>query len=448
MSPMDSVSDADYVLDTVWSLLFSPAGVASDNQFPEVGAMFGVFVPLEDPALLLNDSPNIGTSGQATGAVLTAPAGKTTANDVAGRAQDDENPADPVNFTNNSYSEFEYCFLGTSVAVNGDVYEFRMTDVEALLDTYTVTPQLTIQNQINQSLSGTLNFSGTTTKRTSHPLAGALSFVGAQTRRTGKGLSGALSFIGAQTRRTGKALTAALSFVGAQVRSISHLQTAALNFSGSVTKQTRTARTATLNFVGSLGATKLFLKALTATMNFSGSLAGRANKSLSGALSFIGAQTKNTATTKTATLGLAGNVTKKTSRSFTAALNFAGSVAAIKLFLKSFTATLSFSGSVKKQTGKPLAGSLNFAGTVVKQCRKGLSAALSFVGGLVTQLSHSGGGQLFLVSFSATLSFVGDLIPPSSTLRTYIVALQNRILAIQKQARELIVNSENRKDDV
>lgn len=96
------------------------------------------------PAMLMSDSANIAASGEATTAQLTAPSGKSTSDFVAGRMQDDENPADAVDITTDDYSELEWCFQATAAASDGEIYDFRVTKAGTAFDTYTVTPQWTI----------------------------------------------------------------------------------------------------------------------------------------------------------------------------------------------------------------------------------------------------------------------------------------------------------------
>lgn len=98
---------------------------------------------IQDRALYMSGSSNITASGEATTAQLTAPSGKTTGDFDAGRIQDDENPADAVAITADDYTELEWCIVGSS-AVEGDTFQFRVTDGGATLTTYTVTPELQI----------------------------------------------------------------------------------------------------------------------------------------------------------------------------------------------------------------------------------------------------------------------------------------------------------------
>jgi len=94
-------------------------------------------------AFKMSASANIAASGEATTAQLTAPATKTTVDFDAGRIQDDENPADTIDITSDDYSEFEWCILAKD-ASRLVQYDFRVTKAGTVLDTYTVTPKLTI----------------------------------------------------------------------------------------------------------------------------------------------------------------------------------------------------------------------------------------------------------------------------------------------------------------
>ena len=93
---------------------------------------------------ILSASTYIAASGENTTALLTAPAGKTTGDFVAGRIQDDENPADPVDITIDDYTELEWCVKATDAVTVSEVYEFRVTVNGVVLNTYTVTPLWTI----------------------------------------------------------------------------------------------------------------------------------------------------------------------------------------------------------------------------------------------------------------------------------------------------------------
>jgi Peptidase family C25/Propeptide_C25/Concanavalin A-like lectin/glucanases superfamily/Domain of unknown function (DUF2341) len=102
-------------------------------------------VPVTQEAILMSASSNIAAGGENTTAQLTPPSGKTTSNFTTGRIQDDENPADAVDIANNYYTELEWCLIATDAAQWGDTYQFRVTANGVPLDTYSVTPQWTIQ---------------------------------------------------------------------------------------------------------------------------------------------------------------------------------------------------------------------------------------------------------------------------------------------------------------
>jgi hypothetical protein len=90
-------------------------------------------------------SAHITASGEVTTAQLTAPSGKTTGDFVAGRIQDDENPSDTVNIGADEYTELEWCIQAVSgVAVDTDVYQFRVTANGTALSSYPALPEWTI----------------------------------------------------------------------------------------------------------------------------------------------------------------------------------------------------------------------------------------------------------------------------------------------------------------
>jgi hypothetical protein len=75
----------------------------------------------------------------ATTAQLTAPATKTTGDFDAGRIEEVDNPATAIDITDGNYTEIEFCFKATGGSREVQ-YDFRIVG----LDTYTLTPQLTI----------------------------------------------------------------------------------------------------------------------------------------------------------------------------------------------------------------------------------------------------------------------------------------------------------------
>ncbi len=88
-------------------------------------------------------SSNIGASGANTTAQFAPPSGKMTSDFIAGRIQDDENPADSVDITIDDYTEFEWSIVATSTTVTGNVFQFRVTS-NGLPFNLSRTPQWTI----------------------------------------------------------------------------------------------------------------------------------------------------------------------------------------------------------------------------------------------------------------------------------------------------------------
>ena len=109
----------------------------------DVGSGFAVTVHREHELRMIA-SANIAASGENTTFQLTAPSGKTTGDFDAGRIQDDENPADTVDITLDDYTEMEWCFELKSNAPDAQAYVFRVTKNGTVIDTYTVTPQITV----------------------------------------------------------------------------------------------------------------------------------------------------------------------------------------------------------------------------------------------------------------------------------------------------------------
>ena len=142
------------------------SGTGSTNT---AGASVMIRLRQADAPIQLAGSSNITASGENTTVQLTAPAGKSTSDFVAGRMQDDENPADAVDITADDYTELEWCLTATAAASVSDVYQFRITNAGTALDTYSVTPQWTIDGGTPPpgSISGSSNMgfspSGTVT---------------------------------------------------------------------------------------------------------------------------------------------------------------------------------------------------------------------------------------------------------------------------------------------
>lgn len=89
----------------------------------------------------------------ATTAQLTAPTGKS-GNFTAGKISDDTNPV-TVDIDPNYYTELEWAFKALSSAEDTD-FDFRVTIDGTVLDTYTVTPTLTIASSSVVNLSASI----------------------------------------------------------------------------------------------------------------------------------------------------------------------------------------------------------------------------------------------------------------------------------------------------
>ena len=158
----------DNFTEVVWALSVIQADVAETNTLefrvtlnggsPGITNSVTPQITITKEEIVFGASGNIAAGGENTTARLTAPAGKTSGSDfVAGRIQDDENPADVVDITTDDYSEFEWSLLAVNGVPVSTVFEFRLTASGTPLTTYTVTPQWTIGLGSGQSYS----FSGT-----------------------------------------------------------------------------------------------------------------------------------------------------------------------------------------------------------------------------------------------------------------------------------------------
>jgi hypothetical protein len=82
--------------------------------------------------------------GDATTAQLTAPSGKTTADFAAGVMVETDATANAVDVPVDDYTEIEWALKVQAPAVDTDVYQFRVTSSGTVIDTYTVTPTITV----------------------------------------------------------------------------------------------------------------------------------------------------------------------------------------------------------------------------------------------------------------------------------------------------------------
>lgn len=105
---------------------------------------FVVRAPTVTNEIYITASANVAAGGEATTARLTPPSGKTTGDFATGRRWDDENGADSIDIGADEYTELEWVLTTQSPAAVDDYYDFRVYAGAAALDTYTVTPRLTL----------------------------------------------------------------------------------------------------------------------------------------------------------------------------------------------------------------------------------------------------------------------------------------------------------------
>ena len=116
--------------------------VGADNWNSQTIALKGVTTNSE---VYIAASSNI-TDGEATTAQLTAPSGKSSGTDFdAGKLNDATNDitADP---TADDYTEVEWC-LKIATGQTG-TFNFRVSNSGTALDTYTVTPDMTVSSAV------------------------------------------------------------------------------------------------------------------------------------------------------------------------------------------------------------------------------------------------------------------------------------------------------------
>jgi hypothetical protein len=118
----------------------APVYTATASATSPEGASVFLRIRQTDQPIQLAPSGNVAASGEATTQQLTGGSGTF----VAGRLQDDENPADTVDIGSAGYTELEWCLAASSAAANGDIYQFRVTENGIELGTYTVTAEWTI----------------------------------------------------------------------------------------------------------------------------------------------------------------------------------------------------------------------------------------------------------------------------------------------------------------
>jgi hypothetical protein len=96
------------------------------------------------PAVTLRLSSNIAAAAATdTTYQLSAPSGKSSSDFQAGKISDDTNPI-TTDLASGKYTELEWSCKTALGLADGDEIEFRITNAGTVIDTYTVTPKITI----------------------------------------------------------------------------------------------------------------------------------------------------------------------------------------------------------------------------------------------------------------------------------------------------------------
>lgn len=241
---------------------------------------FGVIssaAALTDPERVnLSASSNIASgAATATTAQLTAPSGKSTSDFQAGKISDDTNPLPSIDLNNLKYTELEWSIITASGLSSNDEIEFRITNNGTVLDTYTVTPKITI------SSAGTLYY-----KSIDGTLPAA---TGAVIKKAIKGLAGVMPFaVGGAIRLISVSRTGAMPapYGSASKKMFMAFAGAMPSASGSLGTQISMTRTVTGAFPAPVGGTvKLISRSLTGGMpNAAGAIQRRTARTIFGTL--------------------------------------------------------------------------------------------------------------------------------------------------------------------
>jgi hypothetical protein len=106
-------------------------------------------IALRPPEIVLSLSSQFANDASTT-AQLSAPGGKTTSDFNAGRILESTNPGTAVDILSGDYTELEWSLTATNATQYGDIYQFRVTVNGTPLTTYSVTPQWTIEGNLEQ----------------------------------------------------------------------------------------------------------------------------------------------------------------------------------------------------------------------------------------------------------------------------------------------------------
>jgi hypothetical protein len=162
----------------VWNRALSVSEIAQINGDPFIFIRQPLIhnVITTPAAFEVSLSSNIATGGADTTAQLTAPATKTTGDFDTGRIWDDENGADTIDITVDNYTELEWCLQATALSEEVS-YDFRVVKNDGtVLDTYTVTPQLTVSLVADLDVDETVTLGESLTFDISQAHAEAINF--------------------------------------------------------------------------------------------------------------------------------------------------------------------------------------------------------------------------------------------------------------------------------
>lgn len=215
----------------------------------------------------------------------------------------------------------------------------------------------------------------TSTSHTVTVTSGIWGIAGAEIKTTTgtlftQSISGTLSFTGTLTKRDNKKITGTLSFTGTTTKLTKIPLSGTLSFTGVLHKMTKIPLSGTLSFTGSLSKVKVALKSLSGTLSFVGTLTKKALKSLSGTLGLTGTIKRQTRVPISGTLPLVGKLTKQTRIPLTGTISFTGLLTAAHRMFKSLAGTLGFTGLVTPVKGGPVTpGTDNSITNVTKPTR-------------------------------------------------------------------------------
>ena len=258
-----------------------------------------------------------------------------------------------------------------------------------------------------QTITGTLNASGSLVKKTSIFPAGILTTSGSLLKTISIYPSGVLSFTSSIIKKISIFPTGIITFSGSLTKTSKKLLTGNINFSGGILKTISITLSGNLSLSGNL--TKQTSKVLTGTIVFSGSVIKQISKALSGILTFSGLILKTISVFPKGTITFSGSLIKLTQKILMGSITFTGFL--IKQISKGTIGELVFSGSLFKKTQKLLTGSISFSGTLIALIPEGLQIILTFFSGRLTTIVKSANlSMIYRISRQDVDQFSGKII--------------------------------------